>query len=1190
MVPIQLDPTAVLELELGGIKLIEASAGTGKTYTIADLYLRHIIAGRQPSQILVVTYTNAATEELQGRIRARLYQALHFLQQDLDTDDLFLNLLRAQSRSAEPRVLLEQIKRLQFALRSMDEACISTIHGFCQRSLQDQALAGNHFFDSELLENDDALWQQALQDWWRKLVYRLDPNSWQLIRNQLPKIETLKGRLFQIRNKPFSRLLPQNNFELSALPQQLKQTVTELHQLAAQWQQQRSEIVEILNHSKVLSRAQALPYHPDKLPRLIKSADQFFSADKAETTFEDFEYLGSELLHKSSTDKKRGLDPRIDHEFFQAVSNIAAAWIEIKNAIQPMLIRDAYVSVANRVAELKREIPALAFQDQLSMMIEALESEHGDDFAAQLRQQFPVAMIDEFQDTDSMQYRIFSRIYVSGGNSGFTMIGDPKQAIYSFRGGDIFTYMQARQLSDVTLYSLLTNWRSEPRLVSAINSLFESRAEPFIYQSIPFVAATSSPTNERHQLIQHESSAAPFILWQLPQNEQHKNYNREQTRELINQAVAAEIGRLLSLENTASIGGKPLRSGDIAILVRQASEGQALARVLHEHGIRSVTIGRENVFQSEEALGLYDLLVAIAQREDPFRARRSLASGLLGFDYRHIAECIDDDDRWQDWLDKLTELQQRWQQHGFISMFQSLLHHFDLSAQLAQQSNSERRFTNLLHLAELLHQQSASLPGITPLLAWFQQQFEQDTGENAELRLESDEALVKIVTIHKSKGLQYPVVFVPFLWSCKAVGKEPPFYYHNDELLPCIDLGSGQQGNRLLADKERLAEDLRLLYVALTRASSRVYLAWGEAGDRGKAGYANQTALAWLLHSNQTPQQLGQQLAQGFPTTMNFEADLEALVARSQGCIERIPLPRQSAPKQLASSEVKKPYQLDEFTRKFTRPWRVNSFTGLTRGVHQTALRGGTAVPTDRILAFPAGSHIGLLIHSLLEHLDFTADIAAQCAQLMPTYLPASGISAETDQQTLVHWLQQILQTPLNQQDLMLKELSARQRLNELSFDFSLDHFDLEAINSLLQSLASVPLQPVTSASFGGLITGVIDLVFEYQGRYYLADYKSNFLGGSLEDYAPDKLQLAMFDRRYDLQSLLYSIALHRYLAMRLPNYEYETHFGGCYYLFLRAMRPEHGESFGVHFERPSSDSVQALDRLLDYTAEDIDL
>jgi exodeoxyribonuclease V beta subunit len=1190
MDPIQLDATAVLELELDGIKLIEASAGTGKTYTIADLYLRHIIAGRQPSQILVVTYTNAATEELQGRIRARLYQALQLLQQNQDTDDQFLNLLRTRWNSEEPSVQQEQIKRLQFGLRSMDEACISTIHGFCQRSLQDQALGGNQFFDSELLENDDALWQQALRDWWRKLIYRLDQDSWQLIRNQLPQMEVLKGQLFQVRNKPLSRLLPQNNFELSALPQQMKHTVSALHQLSAQWQEQRSEIVDILNNSKVLSRAQKLPYHRDRLPLLIASADRFFGAHKVESTFENFEYLGSELLHINSTDKKRGQDPQIDHEFFQAVSNIAASWIEIRSSIKPMLIRDAYTFVENRVAELKREIPALAFQDQLSMMMEALESEHGDDFAAQLQQQFPVAMIDEFQDTDSMQYRIFSRIYTNGGGSGFTMIGDPKQAIYSFRGGDIFTYMQARQLQGITLYSLLTNWRSEPRLVNAINTLFESRSDSFIYPSIPFAAATSNPANERHELIQHEASSTPFILWQLPQNEQQKNYTRDQARELINQAIATEIGGLLSAgEETISIDGKPLQSGDIAILVRQASEGQALARVLHEHGIRSVTIGRENVFRSEEALGLYDLLVAIAQREDPFRARRSLASGLLGFDYRQIAEFIDDDNQWQDWLDKLTALQQRWQQHGFISMFQSLLHCFDVSARLAHQSNSERRLTNLLHLAELLHQQSASLPGITPLLTWFQQQFELDTGENAELRLENDEALVKIVTIHKSKGLQYPVVFVPFLWSCKSVAKDPPIYYHDDELSPCIDLGSGQQGHQNLADKERLAEDLRLLYVALTRARSRVYLAWGEAGDRGKAGYANQTALAWLLHSSQTADQLEQQLADGFPPAMDFEADLEALVARSQNCIERISLPQQSAPNSLANSEIEQPYELAEFTRKFTRPWRVSSFTGLTRGIHQTALHGKTATPDDHILAFPAGSHIGLLIHALLEHLDFEADIATQCVQLLPTYLPASGISAEADQKTLIHWLQQILLTPLNQQGLMLKVLSAQQRLNELTFDFALDYFDLEAINSLLQSLSSVPLQPVTSAAFSGLITGVIDLVFEYQGRYYLADYKSNFLGGSIEDYHPDKLQQAMFDRRYDLQSLLYSIALHRYLSMRLPNYNYETHFGGCYYLFLRAMRPEQGERFGVHFERQSSERLHALDRLLDFTAEETD-
>jgi exodeoxyribonuclease V beta subunit len=266
--------------------------------------------------------------------------------------------------------------------------------------------------------------------------------------------------------------------------------------------------------------------------------------------------------------------------------------------------------------------------------------------------------------------------------------------------------------------------------------------------------------------------------------------------------------------------------------------------------------------------------------------------------------------------------------------------------------------------------------------------------------------------------------------------------------------------------------------------------------------------------------------------------------------------------------------------------WRVNSFTALTRGIHQPANTGVMQSEGDPVLDFPAGSHIGLLLHSLLENLDFQYDIGQQCVQLLPRFLPRSGLASEHEK-TLVTWLETIMLTPLDETGLCLSGLSNHQRLNELSFDFALDQLDIGALNQCLQSLSSVPLQSVTSYDFCGLITGVIDLVFEFQGRYYLADYKSNFLGNSLEDYRPDKLQQAMVDRRYDLQSQLYSVALHRYLAQRVPGYDYEQHFGGSYYLFLRAMRSEHGNCYGVHFDRPHQKTIQMLEQLMKFTPPD---
>jgi exodeoxyribonuclease V beta subunit len=1183
-----LDARTILELDLEGIKLIEASAGTGKTHTIADLYLRHILAGRQTSQILIVTYTNAATEELRGRIRKRLYDALNLFNQSSATEDELFQLLLEQWQGFDTTTRAMQLGRLQLALRSMDEASISTIHSFCQRSLQENALAGNQLFDSDMLSNDDEIWTAAIRDWWRRQTYAPEDATWQLIRGQLPDLNSLTATLLELRNKPSAKLLPADQGDMSSLINQARHITDALHQLAPLWRQYRSDIRRVIATSKVLSRAAKLPYHPREVDAFLEAADKFFSADVVDNVFEDFEYLASEWIEKNSKPSKKGQDPELEHEFFQAINPIAKSRQALVNSIAPRLRVEAFHAVSLEVLERKREMATLAFQDQLTLLLEALESSRGAALAKKLRQQYPVAMIDEFQDTDTIQYQIFRIIYLSAETANLTLIGDPKQAIYSFRGGDIFTYMQARQLPDVSLFGLQTNWRSQPKLVQAINCLFSHRPEAFIYHnSITFTAAASVAQNKGHELQLQGQAANAMTLWQLPEKAQNDNYSRDEMRDLINRAIVIEITGLLEKagRDSATIDGRAVQSGDIAILVRQASEGHALSRILHRYGIRTVTIGRDSVFKSDEARGLYDLLLAISQYRDPAFATRSLSSSLLSLDYRQIGAVVDDDAAWQRWVDDLEELQQLWERHGFIAMFQSLLHKFEITSHLARQGNNERRITNLLQLAELLQQQSTTTSGMSPMLSWFLEQFDEDGNEDAELRLEDDEALVKIITIHKSKGLQYPIVFVPFLWSCKQVDPAKAVYFHDAELSPCVDLGSPDlEKHWLIAEKERLAEDVRLLYVALTRARSKVYLAWGKAGKPGQSGYAKQTALAYLLHSKQTPHDLDATAADGFPAGMDLTADLQALVEDSTASIELLPLPQDDMSSIFHPGGPKPPAaQLATYSRRHSTQWRIHSFTALTRGIHQPANIGTLVSQGDPVLDFPAGSHVGLMVHSLLENLDFRQDIRQQCNQLLPRFLPRAGISLEHET-TLALWLEQIVATPLDGAAMALSRISNHQRLNELSFDFALDHLHIEGLNKLLQSLSPCPLQTVSSPEFRGLITGVIDLVFEYQGRYYLADYKSNFLGSSLEDYRPDNLQQAMLDRRYDLQALLYAVALHRLLAVRLPDYDYEQHFGGCYYLFLRALRPQHGNRFGVHFDRPEQKTINQLDRLMKFT------
>ena len=1090
---ILLDARRCLELDLAGVSLIEASAGTGKTYTIANLYLRHILDGRQPSEILVVSFTNAATDELHQRIHARLCQALKTLQQQQQHDDEFLELLLQQHLVLEPEQRLRRERLIQSALRSMDEAMISTIHGFCHAALQDHALLSNRQFESEIVANDDDYWEAALKDWWRSTTYPLPASSWSLLNQAIPDLRNLLELHRRLRQHPQDRILPQMTSPLAQL--------------------------------------------------LLQYAD---------------------------------VDPATDEAAM------------VLRHLRARVLIEAHEYASARVAEAKKTQARLAYQDQLDLLLAALQGSAGTKLAQRLRNRFPVAMIDEFQDTDRVQFKIFQSLYFQQQQISLTLIGDPKQAIYGFRGGDIFTYIEARQAPGLRIFALKTNWRSQAGVVNAVNHIFSRRPEPFIYsQAIEFSPALSATVNN-DAFLSIENRAAPALtLWQLPLQENGKTRTVTDTRQRINQAVVGEIARLLNPANDVRIAKRRLQRGDIAILVRENSEGEELRASLAAAGIDSVSIGHDPVFASDEARGLYDLLEGIACPADESCLRRARASILFSLDYIDLAASFDNDENWQKWVDRLQVLHFEWQRSGFIAMFQQMLETLDLGTALAQQDAAERRLTNLMHLGELLQQQSRISPGIDALMGWLRRQMAGESGEEAELRLESDADLVKIVTIHKSKGLEYPVVFLPFLWRCKLASKKASqIRYHDENNQAFIDLGSDQfESHALIAEKERLAEDLRLLYVALTRAKSKLYLAWGNAGDGRSKGQPMHTALAYLLHSQQTPQDLETSIPRAFKDSAEM---LSTLASFTQGCsdIELIDLPAKAVevPPTPSRSPDDKP-EARVFSRELGPAWRINSFSSLTRDVHQVAFEGERISQGDAILDFPAGSHIGLLLHELLEHLDFDQEIAPQAQVLIAQRAAAYAINNPEQQQTLLNWLQQIVTTELNANGLRLDRLSRDRRLNELKFDFALDYFDIDAINALLQQGQAAVLQPIGTTDFRGLMTGIIDLVFEFDGRFYLADYKSNFLGASLDDYRPQKLAQAMLDRRYDLQALLYSLALHRYLRQRLPGYSYQQNFGGCYYLFLRAMRAQTGPAYGVHFERPDSARLELFEQLLAYSS-----
>jgi exodeoxyribonuclease V beta subunit len=1174
-----LDPEAVLAFPLTGMRLIEASAGTGKTYTIANLYLRHIVAGREVGEVLVVTFTVAATDELRGRIRARLFEALGLLEQGGETKDAFLQAMTEQIRAQGQQELAA--KRLRLAVRSMDEAAVYTIHSFCQRALSEFAFNSGQPFRMEVIAGDHDLWHGAIRDWWRRAGYPLDPARLRLFSTALEGVELFAERLQPLLGAQQRHLLPEVE-DLDSVLGRFDELAPELRSLASLWRQEGEHLKGILLDFKGLSRNAKKPYHPDALAVKLAAIDDYFSAEDGLPPPQAFRVLSAETIDQN---RLKTTDPSLSDPFFTRCRDLWQRLEDLRRDLLPAALADAAAFVRARVREAKQRARVLSFDDLLTEMHAALQGQSGAALADSIRDQFPVAMIDEFQDTDPVQYGVFRRLYPDRPDCGLIMIGDPKQAIYSFRGGDIFTYMQAKEdVGREGIYTLGTNWRSTPEVIRAVNALFGHRDDrPFVYgDAIPYYPIGAA--DKQHRRLTDAGRPQPALtLWTLPMERNAKGQERppskERARDLAHQAVAVEIARLIAggRAGTTRLDDQPLTPKDIAVLVRTGFEAAELRKVLAALGIPAVSVERQGVFQSDEAAALEALLAAVLDPRDRDAARLALASPLLGKNYAELERLLHSEDDWAAWIDELLELHETWQRKGFMAMFQGLLRSVGIAAAAPEGQSMERRLTNLLHLGELLQQTSKAHGGMDALLTWLRRQRQQPGTEEAELRLESDEELVQIVTVHAAKGLEYPVVFVPYLWDCRTRAGDLPLAFHRDGQA-CLDAGSDQFNQHLvLAEQERLAEDVRLVYVALTRAESALYLAWGRAGTQN--GHAGQTALGYLLHPHQSGERLAQELPDAFAGLDDLGPDLRRLADAAGGNIVVEPLPEHPEPPVGAAEPALPPLAPRPFHGRIASDWRIASFSALTKEVHSGPAPSREGMEDDVALRFPAGSHVGSYLHLLLEKLDFQGDIEAQVLGHSAQIAPRFNLCHEALGRDAAALLERATRTPLDDTGLTLAQVSCERRLNELEFDFATGPASFGLLDRLLEQAAGQPLPPLQAETFRGMVNGVIDLVLEHRERFYIADYKSNFLGGQLADYRRERLRQAVFERRYDLQYLLYTLALHRYLGRRLPGYDYRRHFGGVYYLFLRGMHPETGASRGVYFDLPAPSLIEALDR-----------
>ncbi len=1305
-----------MELPLHGTRLIEASAGTGKTYTIAAVYLRLVLGhggenaflrALTPPEILVVTFTNAATEELRDRIRSRLIQAAAFFRGQGEGDD-FLDSLRGEFFDD---ALPGKARLLEDAARWMDESAIHTIHAWCRRMLRQHAFDSGSLFDLELENDDKAISETAACDYWRSYIYSLSLEEMSAFLHH-SKVDNPLDLLKKVR--PFFSVnqsddSPANPFDL------IGQRIRAVERARAFWASDFSGAVDGVRRAREDKSLNGNKYREKSLENWIEQLRVWVEEKGPLPDKNILEKFSSSGLEKGVS--KKGSPPV--HPAYDAFDILMEELDGVD--IDAALCLHGALEIQARVVREKKRLALMGFDDLLTRLGDALKKPGGDRLASVIREQFPVAMIDEFQDTDPVQYESFSHIYKGHADTFFLMIGDPKQAIYAFRGADIHTYLAARQDVGDAVYTLGRNYRSTKGVVNAVNQIFGAASDypegAFLFKDkIPFEPVSAQGTKDYFEV--HGKPVKALTFWQMEQDEPINKTGEDGYIARTAESAAGEIVRLLNLaglsppmagfqphgEYLSDQTGEsdspesalvPLAPSDIAVLVRNKSEADAIRTALSARNISSVYLSdKDSVFETDEAADILYLLRACAEPTHSGYLRTALGTPVLERSFAWLDALNHDEAAWEAEVERFKSYQDSWQNQGVLPMIRRIILDFHVPSRLLTEPSGERRLTNLLHLSEILQSQAARLDGDHALIRWFARQIEEPDPGSAEdliLRLESDDELIRVVTIHKSKGLEYPIVFLPFICTFREVtGKNDKVIRYHDECGKIKVEQNPEEEAVKKADQERLEEDMRMLYVALTRAKYACLLGVGVMGNitkkHGEKTNIHLSGLGYILSGGEMLPLAGLSEALGkikgdckdiqvekLPepgidvyvppeqeTELSPAAVFKASVPRNwwitsySGILKnalmpetgpmdmdddrdtRLEFPDSAAEDQLLESEFNDFVHIEDhllsdssetlsllkvhakkvhdethlLSKAPVRKPDVLQYDGIEDGFEVSAGSSGET-PGPSIHGFPRGPEPGTFLHDLLEWAANEGfDRVSADHGLMSSRIKEMSGRRGWDEwaDMLVDWMQGLLRAPLElsmpffdgdgtlshhgdnispdagvesgktiMADMALGDLKSWQCRAEMEFMFSASHVHTGVIDQWIQEdvFPGIRRPVLQERLVHGMLKGFIDLIFFHEGRYYIMDYKSNYLGENHLAYGRDAMLFSMLEHRYDLQYVLYTLALHRLLKARLRDYDYDRDVGGAVYLFLRGVN---GKGYGVFTDRPSRSLIERLD------------
>lgn len=1130
-----------LVVPLQGRHLIEASAGTGKTYNIVRLYVRLVLELEgKLERILVVTFTEAATAELVTRVRQALVDALSVLEgvhEDREWLDFFAN-------RDHPDV---DRKILKSAVPGFDRARISTIHHFCSASLREFAVYSGRSFDQELVTSQHEWIVELADDFKVRFCYSLDPLTVRSV-NTFSRADMVRA-IDLAASDPSLEL----GFDHRGKCEPLGALARSLFDL---WTRDGATVIELLTKAKVHhSRRRAFQRHFD---RMVNQRD-----------------IDNAIMNNMDLLIQESRSSQLDLPFATAVEH----WLQSRSTWRRAFVAELVAEARSLLQARKERARVYSHDDVLTQFESALNGDQGEALCQLIRASTPVALVDEFQDTDPIQARVFNRLYGSTGT--LFLIGDPKQSIYGFRRADVFEYLRAKRVAGTTVHRLSHNWRSSVQLIEAVNAFFSAVDHPFVEPDIIFHPALPG-SQQRPPITLNGQSVKPCQLTLVPRASKAVLEKKVCTR------LAHDVARFLSAQPT--VGDTRLKAREVVILVNTHAQAAAVTEAMAELGIHSSYQGARNVFSSEEAEELAVLLEAVLHPNDAQLIRRALLTSALGYNANDL-ELLDQDlPAWTDWLMRFRMLRETWVQRGFPRMFRLLMSTCEVEPRLLALSGGERRTTNFLHLGERLgevaHRQHL---GPAALMRWFARREESKDLED-EIRLETDAHAVQVMTIFASKGLEFPAVFCPFAWAPSPRHKSVLQAVHEPSGVRKLHLSEGQDWQRVKsrALEESRAEEMRLLYVAMTRAQDYLHLYVGAEGLKGGLSAANALFLRqsdWVYLEQPQIDFSAWGSALEFWNSSSQHVEAGSFRDCDDGFVDNEGLQPMTL-------------RVSQRNRVLPIPLRQTSFTMMTAHSSSLDVRGwvddepeigpydGSEVAVH-LHELPRGARSGNFLHRVLELIDFERPVVEFESTIQDSLIrfgyPQEWVSF------VAPALQSVLTTPL-EGEMCLRSVAAGQRLSEWEFTMPLG---LDRPNWNSNSLAQVfgiaggslpasysrEIERLQLKNLSGYLKGFVDLVFCHGGRWFVVDYKSNDLGANLSDYADQSLANEMQKHHYFLQYHLYCAALHRFLTATLTNYDYERHFGGVFYLFLRGMMGN--SQRGVYRDRPPRRRLEGLLELM---------